>query len=103
MLVCSRVICLRAGRRGLVNEHRKVTVAFVGFPDLPADDPEAAASLQAYLAAAVHVVDRFGGRAVRIDELPAQLASADIVFWDGFGSAARASAPWSHRPTRKAR
>jgi class 3 adenylate cyclase/predicted ATPase len=58
---------LRAGRRGLVNEHRKVTVAFVGFPDLPADDPEAAASLQAYLAAAVHVVDRFGGHLNQVD------------------------------------
>jgi class 3 adenylate cyclase/tetratricopeptide (TPR) repeat protein len=58
---------LRAGRRGLVNEHRKATVAFVGFPDLPADDPEAAASLQAYLAAAVRVIDRFGGHLNQVD------------------------------------
>jgi class 3 adenylate cyclase/predicted ATPase len=58
---------LRAGRRGLVNEHRKVTVAFVGLPDLPADDPEAAASLQAYLAAAVRVIDRFGGHLNQVD------------------------------------
>ena len=58
---------LRAGRRGLVNEHRKVTVAFVGFPDLPADDSQAAASLQAYLAAAVRVIDRFGGNLNQVD------------------------------------
>jgi predicted ATPase/class 3 adenylate cyclase len=58
---------LRAGRRGLVNEHRKVTVTFVGLPDLPADDPEAAASLQAYLAPAVRVIDRFGGHLNQVD------------------------------------
>jgi class 3 adenylate cyclase/tetratricopeptide (TPR) repeat protein len=58
---------LRAGRRGLVNEHRKVTAAFVGFPDLPEDDSEAAASLQAYLAAAVRVIGRYGGHLNQID------------------------------------
>ena len=58
---------LRAGRRGLVNEHRKVTVAFVGFPHLPRDDPEAATALQAYLAAAVRAIGRYGGHLGQVD------------------------------------
>jgi predicted ATPase/class 3 adenylate cyclase len=58
---------LHAGRRGLVNEHRKVTVAFVGLPDLPEDDAEAATSLQAYLAAAVRVIGRYGGHLNQVD------------------------------------
>jgi predicted ATPase/class 3 adenylate cyclase len=58
---------LRAGRRGLVNEHRKVTVAFVGFPDLPEDAAEAATSLQAYLTAAVRLIDRYGGHLNQVD------------------------------------
>jgi predicted ATPase/class 3 adenylate cyclase len=58
---------LHAGRRGLVNEHRKVTVAFVGLPDLPDDDAEAATSLQAYMAAAVGVIDRYGGHLNQVD------------------------------------
>jgi predicted ATPase/class 3 adenylate cyclase len=52
---------LRSGRRELVNEHRKVTVAFVGLPELAADDPGSVAALQAFLAAAVQVIDRYGG------------------------------------------
>jgi predicted ATPase/class 3 adenylate cyclase len=58
---------LRAGRRGLVDEHRKVTVTFVGFPDLPRDDPEAATGLQAYLAAAVRSIGRYGGHLGQVD------------------------------------
>jgi class 3 adenylate cyclase/tetratricopeptide (TPR) repeat protein len=58
---------LHAGRRGLVNEHRKVTVAFVGFPDVSDDDSEAATSLQAYLAAAVRVIGRYGGHLNQVD------------------------------------
>jgi class 3 adenylate cyclase/tetratricopeptide (TPR) repeat protein len=58
---------LRTGRRELVNEHRKVTVAFVGFPDLSEDDPEAATSLQAYLAAVVRTIDRYGGHLSQVD------------------------------------
>jgi class 3 adenylate cyclase/tetratricopeptide (TPR) repeat protein len=58
---------LRTGRRGLVNEHRKVTVAFVGFPNLSEDDPEAATSLQAYLSATVRTIDRYGGHLNQVD------------------------------------
>jgi predicted ATPase/class 3 adenylate cyclase len=58
---------LRTGRRGLVNEHRKVTVAFVGFPDLPEAAVGAATSLQAYLTAAVQVIDRYGGHLSQVD------------------------------------
>jgi predicted ATPase/class 3 adenylate cyclase len=52
---------VRSGRRDLVNEHRKVTVAFVGLPDLAADDPRSVAALQSFLAAAVRAIDRYGG------------------------------------------
>jgi class 3 adenylate cyclase/predicted ATPase len=52
---------LRSGRRDFVNEHRKVTVAFVGLPELIIDDPRSVAALQRFLAAAVRVIDRYGG------------------------------------------
>jgi class 3 adenylate cyclase/predicted ATPase len=52
---------LRSGRRDFVNEHRKVTVAFVGVPELAMDDPRSVAALQRFLAAAVRVIDRYGG------------------------------------------
>jgi class 3 adenylate cyclase/predicted ATPase len=52
---------LRSGRRDFVNEHRKVTVAFVGVPELAMDDPGSVAGLQRFLAAAVQVIDRYGG------------------------------------------
>jgi class 3 adenylate cyclase/predicted ATPase len=52
---------LRSGRRDFVNEHRKVTVAFVGVPELAMDDPRSLAALQRFLAAAVRVIDRYGG------------------------------------------
>ena len=58
---------LRAGRRGLVNEHRKVTVAFVGLPDLADDDPAAVARLQRYMAAAVRSIDRYKGHLRQVD------------------------------------
>jgi len=58
---------LRAGRRGLVNEHRKVTVAFVGLPDLADHDPAAVARLQRYMAAAVRTIDRYGGYLRQVD------------------------------------
>ena len=38
---------LRSGRRELVNEHRKVTAAFVGLPEVPVDDRSAVASTAA--------------------------------------------------------
>ena len=52
---------LRSGRRDLVNEHRKVAVAFVGLPELAADDSRSVATLQRFLAAAVRVIDRYDG------------------------------------------
>ncbi|GID29265.1 tetratricopeptide repeat protein [Paractinoplanes brasiliensis] len=52
---------LRFGRHELVNEHRKVTTAFVQLPDLSIDDPATVDAMQRYLAAAVKVIDRFGG------------------------------------------
>ena len=52
---------LRSGRRDFVNEHRKVTVAFVGVPELATDDPRSVAALQRFLAAAVRVIDGYGG------------------------------------------
>ena len=52
---------LRSGRREFVNEHRKVTVAFVGVPELATDDLRSVAALQRFLAAAVGVIDGYGG------------------------------------------
>jgi class 3 adenylate cyclase/predicted ATPase len=52
---------LRSGRRDFVNEHRKVTVAFVGVPELTMDDPESLDALQRFMAGAVRVIDRYGG------------------------------------------
>ncbi|MEU8820311.1 tetratricopeptide repeat protein [Actinoplanes sp. NPDC048796] len=52
---------LRSGRHELVNEHRKVTTAFVRLPDLSADDPGTVQALQDYLAAGVGIIDRYGG------------------------------------------
>jgi len=58
---------LRRGRRDLVNEHREVTVAFVGLPELALDDPRSVATLQRFLAAAVRVMDRYGGHLRQVD------------------------------------
>jgi predicted ATPase/class 3 adenylate cyclase len=52
---------LRSGRRDLVNEHRKVTVAFLGLPASGAGDQPGVAALQAFLAAAVRVISRYDG------------------------------------------
>ena len=52
---------LRTGRRGLVNEHRMVTVAFVGLPGHAVADSRSVAALQRFLAAVVRVVDRYDG------------------------------------------
>jgi len=52
---------LRSGRHELVNEHRKVTTAFVRLPDLDVDKPASVAALQRYLAAGVTIIDRYGG------------------------------------------
>jgi class 3 adenylate cyclase/tetratricopeptide (TPR) repeat protein len=52
---------LRSGRRELVNEHRKVTAAFIGLPEVPVDDRRAVASLQRYLAAAIRLIEHYGG------------------------------------------
>ena len=52
---------LRSGRREFVNEHRKVTVAFVAVPELAVDEPRSVADLQRFLAAAVRVIHRYDG------------------------------------------
>ncbi|MEV6302533.1 tetratricopeptide repeat protein [Actinoplanes sp. NPDC051861] len=52
---------LRSGRHDLVNEHRKVTTAFVRLPDLSIDDPLTIEALQRYLRAGVAVIDRYDG------------------------------------------
>ncbi|MCY1139017.1 tetratricopeptide repeat protein [Actinoplanes sp. Pm04-4] len=52
---------LRYGRHELVNEHRKVTTAFVLLPDLLIGEPSTVEALQNYLADGVKVIDRYGG------------------------------------------
>jgi predicted ATPase/class 3 adenylate cyclase len=52
---------IRRGRHEFVNEHRKVTTAFVRLPDLSVDDPRTVRSLQRFLAAGVAVIHRYGG------------------------------------------
>ncbi|MGH3369451.1 MAG: adenylate/guanylate cyclase domain-containing protein, partial [Nocardioidaceae bacterium] len=57
---------LRSGRREFVNEHRKVTVAFVGVPELATDDLRSVAALQRFLAVAVRVIDGYGGHLLQV-------------------------------------
>jgi class 3 adenylate cyclase/tetratricopeptide (TPR) repeat protein len=52
---------LQSGRQELVNEHRKVTTAFVQLPDLSTEDPQTVATLQRYLVAGVGIIDRYQG------------------------------------------
>ncbi|SNS26360.1 tetratricopeptide repeat protein [Actinoplanes regularis] len=52
---------LRSGRHELINEHRKVTTAFVRLPDLSADDPDTVQTLQRYLGTGVAIIERYGG------------------------------------------
>src|SRR6266536_2143529 len=52
---------IRSGHGGLVDEHRTVTMAFIGFPDLVDDDPDAVDRLQRYVSIAVRVIDRWCG------------------------------------------
>lgn len=52
---------LSSGRHELVNEHRKVSTAFVRLADLDIEDPASVLALQRCLAAAVAVIDRYGG------------------------------------------
>ncbi|GAA2875620.1 adenylyl cyclase [Actinoplanes cyaneus] len=52
---------LRSGRNELVNEHRKVSTAFVRLPDLSLDDHRTTDALQRFLAAGVGVISRYGG------------------------------------------
>jgi class 3 adenylate cyclase/tetratricopeptide (TPR) repeat protein len=52
---------LRSGRHDLVNEHRKVTVAFLGLPTFSSGDQPGVAALQGCLAVAVRVIDRYDG------------------------------------------
>lgn len=57
---------LQAGRRDLVNEHRPVTVAFVSFPQRT-DEADDVTRMQAYVSAAVGVIDRYGGHLNQVD------------------------------------
>ncbi|MGR6964340.1 tetratricopeptide repeat protein [Geodermatophilus sp. URMC 61] len=52
---------LRSGRHEFVNEHRRVTSAFVRLPGSAGDGAMAVTSLQQHVAAAVQVIDRYGG------------------------------------------
>jgi len=52
---------LIAGGDTFVNEHRQVTVIFVGFDGIDYDRPQAPAQLQAYICWAIDTVNRFGG------------------------------------------
>ena len=58
---------IRSGHGGLVDEHRTVTMAFIGFPDLVDDDPDAVDRLQRYVSIAVRVIDRWGGHLRQVD------------------------------------
>ncbi|GIF04951.1 adenylyl cyclase [Actinoplanes siamensis] len=52
---------LRSGRHELVNEHRKVTTAFVRLPDLSVQDPQTVEALQQYLSVGVAIIERYDG------------------------------------------
>src|SRR6266540_89692 len=58
---------IRSGHGGLVDEHPTVTIAFIGFPDLVDDDPDAVDRLQRYVSIAVRVIDRWGGHLRQVD------------------------------------
>ena len=59
---------LEAGLEGFVNEHRKLTVLFVGFegPDYD-NDPDAACKLQASFARFAEIIGRYDGHLRQID------------------------------------
>src|SRR5436190_1828646 len=58
---------VRRGQAGLVNEHRTVTMAFVGLPDLADHDPAAVGELQRYVAAALRATARWDGHLRQVD------------------------------------
>ena len=58
---------IRRGHGGLVDEHRTVTMAFIGFPDLVDDVPDAVDRLQRYVSVAVRLIDRWGGHLRQVD------------------------------------
>ncbi|HEU5010941.1 MAG TPA: AAA family ATPase, partial [Roseiflexaceae bacterium] len=59
---------LEAGEDAFVNEHRNVTVLWVGFNDLDYDgDMAAGAALQEYVCAALEIIHRYGGYLNRVD------------------------------------
>ena len=59
---------LRAGEAAFVNEHRNVSVLWVGFNDLDYDgDTAAGAALQHYVCAALEIIHRYGGYLNRVD------------------------------------
>jgi class 3 adenylate cyclase/tetratricopeptide (TPR) repeat protein len=59
---------LRRGQASFINEHRRVTVLFVGFAGFDYDgDPDVSTRLQAYLDGAFRCVVRFGGYVNKVD------------------------------------
>jgi class 3 adenylate cyclase/tetratricopeptide (TPR) repeat protein len=59
---------LETGLEGFVNEHRKVTVLFVGFTGFDYDgDPDVARKLQAYLARVVQVIQGYDGHLRQVE------------------------------------
>ncbi|NTW03783.1 MAG: AAA family ATPase, partial [Oscillochloris sp.] len=56
------------GQTGFVNEHRSISVLFVGFSGFNYDtDPYVGARLQAYIAQVVHIVEQYEGDLNKID------------------------------------
>ncbi|NTW97614.1 MAG: hypothetical protein HGB28_03595, partial [Oscillochloris sp.] len=56
------------GQTGFVNEHRSVTVLFVGFSGFDYDrDPQVGARLQAYIAQVARIVEQYDGDLNKID------------------------------------
>jgi adenylate cyclase len=58
---------LRAGQLGFINEHRTISVLFVGFDEFAYDNPQVGADLQAYFSTVVRIVQRYDGYLNRID------------------------------------
>jgi class 3 adenylate cyclase/tetratricopeptide (TPR) repeat protein len=59
---------LRRGQESFINEHRRVTVLFVGFAGLDYDhDPNVSAHLQTYLDQVFRCVARYGGYVNKVD------------------------------------
>ncbi|EFO81707.1 adenylate/guanylate cyclase [Oscillochloris trichoides DG-6] len=59
---------LMDGKAGFINEHRSITVLFVGFSGFDYDlDPEVGSKLQTYIAQVARIVERYDGDLNKID------------------------------------